>query len=107
MNYESQKVTRTFKSEVGRFRLSYIVTNPVDGAVSDITATIHQVTVETVNEQPSETLVRVGSGCVTMASNRSYLSIDKFDAVPHTDRMAISAQFYADVNSVLTEAPEA
>ena len=107
MNYESQKVTRTSKSDVtsgdNRYRLSYIVSNNVGEAVNDITATIHKITTETVSGQEVERVERIGSANVNITSNRSYLSLDKFAETPSLDRIAISDKFHEDVNSALTE----
>lgn len=107
MNYESQKVTRTFKSDVtganNKYRISYIVSNDVGEAVDDITATIHKVAAETVDGHEVETLTRIGSGNVSVGNNRSYLSLDKFSDVPGEDRTAVSAKFHEDINAVLTE----
>lgn len=107
MNYESQKTTRTFKSDVTggsyKYRLSYIVSNNVGEAVNDITATIHKVAMETVDGQQVENLSRVGSANISVATNRCYVSFDKFSEVPAADRIALSTKFHEDADLVLTE----
>lgn len=103
MNYESQKITRTFKSNVingtNKYRLSYTVSNAVNEPVDNITATIVKVS----EDDNGEKTTRVGGGNMSVADGRSYISFEKTADMTSEDYAGISAQFYHDVESVLSE----